>query len=140
VLVSDELQRRADRLLERRTRRADFRDADKSLDNFDFDFNKKMNRRTIYELAAGHFIAKHEDALFLGPPGTGKSHTCSSAAAGSTTCRPASTAAVVGSARYVEENHHGPTTVTGPNRRRHHGRVAPVGLQGGISRAGRHGP
>jgi DNA replication protein DnaC len=69
-----ELGRRADRLLERRTKRADFRDADKSLDNFDFDFNKKMNRRTIYELAAGHFIAKHEDGLFLGPPGTGKSH------------------------------------------------------------------
>ncbi len=74
LLVSDELRRRADRLLERRTKRADFRDADKSLDNFDFDFNKKMNRRTIYELAAGHFIAKHEDGLFLGPPGTGKSH------------------------------------------------------------------
>jgi hypothetical protein len=61
-------------LLERRTKRADFRDTDKSLDSFDFDFNKKMNRRIIYELAAGHFIAKHEDALFLGPPGTGKSH------------------------------------------------------------------
>lgn len=33
-----------------------------------------MNRRIIYELAAGHFVAQHEDALFLGPPGTGKSH------------------------------------------------------------------
>jgi DNA replication protein DnaC len=74
VLVSDELRRRADRLLERRTKIADFREADKSLDTFDFDFNKKMNRRIIYELAAGHFVAQHEDALFLGPPGTGKSH------------------------------------------------------------------
>ena len=74
VLVSDELRRRADRLLERRTKHAHFRDTDKSLDNFDLDFNKKMNRRVIYELAAGHFITKHEDALFLGPPGTGKSH------------------------------------------------------------------
>jgi DNA replication protein DnaC len=74
VLVSDELRRRADRLLERRTTRAGFRDADKTLDTFDLDFNKKMNRRTIYELAAGHFVAKDEDALFLGPPGTGKSH------------------------------------------------------------------
>jgi DNA replication protein DnaC len=74
VLVSDELRRRADRLLERRTKHAGFREADKSLDTFDFDFNKKMNRRTIYELAAGHFVTKHEDALFLGPPGTGKSH------------------------------------------------------------------
>src|SRR4051795_9678724 len=67
VLVSDELRRRADRLLERRTNRAGFRDSQKSLDNFDFDFNKKMIRRTIYELAAGHFIAKHEDALFPRP-------------------------------------------------------------------------
>src|SRR3954464_1305654 len=67
VLVSDELRRRADRLLERRTTRAGFLDADKTLDTFDLDFNKKMSRRTIYELAAGHFVAKHEDALFLGP-------------------------------------------------------------------------
>jgi DNA replication protein DnaC len=74
VLVSDELRRRADRLLERRTKHAHLRDAEKSLDNFDFDFNTKMNRRVVYELAAGHFITKHEDALFLGPPGTGKSH------------------------------------------------------------------
>jgi DNA replication protein DnaC len=74
VLVSDELRRRADNLLERRTKHATFRESDRALDNFDFDFNKKMNRRLIYELAAGHFVAKHEDALFLGPPGTGKSH------------------------------------------------------------------
>jgi DNA replication protein DnaC len=74
VLVSDELRRRADRLLERRTKLATFRESERTLDNFDFDFNRKMNRRLIYELAAGHFVAKHEDALFLGPPGTGKSH------------------------------------------------------------------
>jgi DNA replication protein DnaC len=74
MLVSDELRRRADRLLERRTKQAGFRDAERSLDSFDFDFNKKMNRRIVYELAAGHFITKHEDALFLGPPGSGKSH------------------------------------------------------------------
>ena len=41
VLVSDELRRRADRLLERRTKTAAFREADKSLDTFDFDFNKR---------------------------------------------------------------------------------------------------
>ena len=74
MLVSDELRRRADRLLERRTKHAHFRDGERTLDNFDFDFNRKMNRRLVYELAAGHFVAKHEDVLFLGPPGTGKSH------------------------------------------------------------------
>ena len=73
-LVSDELTRRADRLLERRRKQAGFRDANKTLDNFDFSFNPKMNRSLVFDLAAGAFIQKREDALFLGPGGTGKSH------------------------------------------------------------------
>jgi DNA replication protein DnaC len=67
ALVSDELLRRQDRLLERRHKQAGFRDPHPSLDNFDFDFNKKMNRALIHELATGRFIAQREDALFLGP-------------------------------------------------------------------------
>ncbi len=74
TLVSDELVRRQDRLLTRRRTQARFRDADKTLDTFDFDFNKKMNRALVFELATGRFIAQREDGLFLGPPGTGKSH------------------------------------------------------------------
>ena len=73
-LVSDELVRRSDRLLERRRKEAQFRDPDKTLDNFDFTFNKKMNRSLVFDLATATFVAKHEDALFLGPPGAGKSH------------------------------------------------------------------
>jgi DNA replication protein DnaC len=73
-LVSDELHRRSDRLLERRRKTAEFRDPQKTLDNFDFNFNKKMNRSLVFDLATANFVAKHEDALFLGPPGTGKSH------------------------------------------------------------------
>lgn len=74
TLVQDELTRRADRLLERRRKQAAFRDPEKRLENFDFDFNKKIPRHLVYELATGRFITAHEDALFLGPPGTGKSH------------------------------------------------------------------
>jgi DNA replication protein DnaC len=44
------------------------------LDNFDFTFNPKINRSLVFDLATGAFIGRHEDALFLGPPGTGKSH------------------------------------------------------------------
>ncbi len=73
-LVTDELTRRADRMLERRRKQAEFRDPLRTLDNFDFNFNKKMNRSLVFELATGTFIAHHEDALFLGPPGSGKSH------------------------------------------------------------------
>jgi DNA replication protein DnaC len=73
-LVSDELTVRADRLLERRRKQAGFRDPDRTLDNFDFSFNPKMNRSLVFDLATGAFIAKHEDALFLGPGGSGKSH------------------------------------------------------------------
>ena len=72
-LVSDELFRRGDRLLERRRKAAGFRNLH-TLDNFDFSFNKKMNRSLVFDLATANFIARHEDALFLGPPGTGKSH------------------------------------------------------------------
>src|SRR5213083_3256276 len=73
-LVTDELTRRSERLLERRRQQAAFRDSHKTLDHFDFNFNPKMNRSLVYDLATCAFIGKREDALFLGPGGTGKSH------------------------------------------------------------------
>ncbi len=74
TLVSDELTRRSDRLLDRRRKLAAFRDPNKTLDNFDFTFNPKLNRSMVFDLATGTFIDRREDALFLGPGGTGKSH------------------------------------------------------------------
>src|ERR1043166_8977270 len=73
-LVRDELTRCSDRLLERRRKQAGFRDPDRTLDNFDFTFNPKINRSLVFDLATSTFIGKREDALFLGPGGTGKSH------------------------------------------------------------------
>src|SRR4029453_5295675 len=66
--------RRQDRLIARRVQQARFRDADRTLDAFDLDFNKKMNRALIHDLATARFILQREDVLLLGPPGTGKSH------------------------------------------------------------------
>ena len=74
ALVGDELVRRQDRLLSRRLKQARFRDAHKTLDGFDWGFNPKLDRKLVFELATGRFIGQGEDALFLGPPGTGKSH------------------------------------------------------------------
>ena len=74
TLVGDELVRRNDRLTERRIKKAGFRDRARSLDTFDFQFNRGMDGKLVFELATGRFITQREDALFLGPPGTGKSH------------------------------------------------------------------
>jgi DNA replication protein DnaC len=44
------------------------------LENFDFDFNSKINRAQIQEAATCRFIEQHEPILIVGPCGTGKSH------------------------------------------------------------------
>ena len=49
-LVSDELDRRSMRLLEHRRKQAKFRDLQKTLYNFDFSFNQKMNRSLVFDL------------------------------------------------------------------------------------------
>jgi len=72
LLVHDELQRRGDRLVERRLKAAGFRD-NKTLDTFDWKFNA-IDRALIFELASGRFIEQHEDVLLLGNAGVGKSH------------------------------------------------------------------
>jgi DNA replication protein DnaC len=68
ILVSDELACRSKRLLERRHKQAQFRDANKLLDKFDFQFNPKMNRSLVFDLATAGWVGRREDALFLGPP------------------------------------------------------------------------
>jgi DNA replication protein DnaC len=74
TLITDEKNVRQQRLLQRRINDAQFRDAGKRMESFDLEFNKKMDRKLIYELLACGYIQRHEDVLMLGPPGTGKSH------------------------------------------------------------------
>lgn len=73
LLLQDELNIRQQRLIERRTKVADFRER-RTLDSFDFSFNNSISKKQIYELAAGMFIEKAEDVLLIGLPGVGKSH------------------------------------------------------------------
>jgi hypothetical protein len=40
----------------------------KRLDNFNFQFNPKMNRNLIFDLATAGWVERREDALFKGPP------------------------------------------------------------------------
>jgi len=73
LLLQDELVVRRERLIARRVKAAAFRDT-KTLEDFDWSFNKSVKRDEIYELATGRFIREAGDVLFIGPPGVGKSH------------------------------------------------------------------
>lgn len=73
LVLADELAVRDDRLIARRTKSASFRDQ-RSLEDFDWDFNESIKRRQIFDLASGDFVRKHRDAILIGPPGVGKSH------------------------------------------------------------------
>ena len=75
LAVQDELAVRHQRQLKRRTKAACFRDA-KTLEDFDWTFNKSIDRKQIYDLATGNFIKDMKDVLLVGPPGVGKSHIC----------------------------------------------------------------
>ncbi|RCW41080.1 DNA replication protein DnaC [Halopolyspora algeriensis] len=48
--------------------------ARKSLEEFDFDHQRSVARETITHLGTLDFIAAKDNAVFLGPPGTGKTH------------------------------------------------------------------
>jgi DNA replication protein DnaC len=73
LILGDELNVRGQRQIARRTKAANFREP-RSLEDFDFTFNPKIDRKLIYDLAAGHFIEQGHDVLMVGPPGVGKSH------------------------------------------------------------------
>src|SRR5258705_4126018 len=46
--------------------------ARKSLEEFDFDHQRSLKRETIAHLGTLDFITSKDNAIFLGPPGTGK--------------------------------------------------------------------
>ena len=72
-LLEDEVERRAQKQLAMRLRRASF-DTDKTLEGFDFAFNPSINRQQVRDLATCHFIERKESVLIQGPAGVGKSH------------------------------------------------------------------
>lgn len=73
LLFEDELRIRSNRAMERRKKRAGFREL-KTMEEFDFSFNPSIKRNRMFELATGHYINEARDILFTGPPGVGKSH------------------------------------------------------------------
>jgi DNA replication protein DnaC len=73
LALADELAVRHERLIGRGLKAAAFRDQ-KTLEDFQWDFNRTIKKKLIYDLAAGGFVRQHRDVLLVGPPGVGKSH------------------------------------------------------------------
>ncbi len=73
LLAQDELLLRANRSYERRLKLANL-NGNKTIENFDFTFNPKIDQRLIHDLATCHFIRDKQSLILIGPCGTGKTH------------------------------------------------------------------
>ena len=50
----------------------------KEIDDFDFDYQPSINKQEILELNNLGFLSRHENILFVGPSGVGKTHLATS--------------------------------------------------------------
>ena len=73
ALVDGELSTRENKGLMKRVKAARFPVA-KTLEEFDFDFQPKLDVKLVKSLASCAFVEKHENIALVGQPGTGKSH------------------------------------------------------------------
>jgi len=73
MLIQDEVARRTQKKLAMAVRRANFRNH-KTIEDFDFTFNPKINRGQVMDLATCRFMEEKACVLIAGPCGTGKSH------------------------------------------------------------------
>jgi len=73
LLIYDEMAVRQDRKTGRALKKAAFNNL-KTLEHFNWQFNPNLERNRFYELATCKFIRDARDILFIGPPGTGKTH------------------------------------------------------------------
>lgn len=72
-LLQDEVERRAQKQLKLRLRRAGI-NTTKSLESFDFNFNPTINRQQLLALAACDYIREKRNVILCGPTGVGKTH------------------------------------------------------------------
>jgi DNA replication protein DnaC len=73
LLLEDEANQRADNRRKRLYSGAHL-PFEKGLEDFDFTFQPSVKKLQMLELATGNFIGKHENIIFIGQPGTGKTH------------------------------------------------------------------
>lgn len=73
AVLSEEVSARETHGGQNRVRSARFPQV-KTLDDFDFSFQRSVKRQQIHHLAQLDFIREAKNVVFLGPPGTGKTH------------------------------------------------------------------
>ena len=73
ALIGEEVTVRRQRALERRIHRARLPKR-KTLQEYNFNFPKRIPKQAILRLFDCDFVAQHGCAIFIGPTGTGKSH------------------------------------------------------------------
>ena len=72
-LLEDEIERRAQKQLALRVRRAAL-NTTKTLEGFEWNFNPSTNRQQVLHLASCDYIRQKRNVLICGPTGVGKSH------------------------------------------------------------------
>jgi DNA replication protein DnaC len=72
-ILTDEIERRDSKQLDQRLRRASF-EHQKTLEDFDFQFNPNVPKAKLLELATCSFVPRRENLLIVGNTGVGKSH------------------------------------------------------------------
>ena len=103
-LLEDEIERRAQKQLALRVRRATL-NTSKTLDGFDFSFNPSLNRQQILQLASGDYIRRKRNVLICGPTGVGKSHLAQALA--HEACRQGFEVVFVGTHKMLQHLHGG---------------------------------
>ncbi|MCB9503176.1 MAG: ATP-binding protein [Deferribacteres bacterium] len=73
LLLQDELEARQQRKIQKRIKDARFA-VEQTLESYDFTLAPHVNRTQIRELATCDFLHKGHGVIFVGPPGTGKTH------------------------------------------------------------------
>lgn len=71
ILTQDEIDRRKQKKQENTIKKASLGKY-KRIVEFDFDFNLKINRQQMMQLAVCEFVRRNENILFVGPTGVGK--------------------------------------------------------------------
>lgn len=73
TILQDEIARREQKKFAARFKKSKI-NANKTLEQFDFGFNPKVNQQQIKDIATCQFVREKVPVLIVGPCGTGKSH------------------------------------------------------------------